>query len=67
MKAKICGGQGEIFIHPIWHETQGFTLVKNGWQKTYELPTTGKGFTHEIMEVHSCIARNGLGEQELEP
>lgn len=60
MKAKICGEEGEIFIHPIWHETQGFTLVKNGWRKTYDLPTTGKGFTHEIMEVHSCIAKNGL-------
>ncbi|TMU55145.1 Gfo/Idh/MocA family protein [Flagellimonas algicola] len=61
MKAKICGEEGEIFIHPIWHETQGFTLVKNGWQKTYDLPTIGKGFTYEILETHKCI---GQGEIE---
>ncbi|TXN38274.1 Gfo/Idh/MocA family oxidoreductase [Flagellimonas hymeniacidonis] len=55
MKAKICGEEGEILIHPIWHETQGFTMVKNGWKKTYDLPTIGKGFTYEILETHKCI------------
>ncbi len=60
MKAKICGEEGEIFIHPIWHETQGFTLVKNGWRKTYDLPTIGKGFTHEILESQKCIAKGAM-------
>ena len=59
MKAKICGEEGEIFIHPVWHETQGFTLIKkDGWKKVYRLPTIGKGFTHEIAEVHQCLANN---------
>lgn len=60
MKAKICGEEGELFIRPIWHETQGFTLVKNGWSKTYNLPTVGKGFSHEIRECHDCVARGDL-------
>lgn len=55
MKAKICGEEGEIFISPIWHETQGFQLVTNGTSQFYKLPTKGKGFTHEIVEVHECI------------
>ncbi|MEK6154051.1 Gfo/Idh/MocA family oxidoreductase [Flavobacteriaceae bacterium 3-367] len=55
MKAKICGEEGELFIHPIWHETQGFTLVRHGKKKKYELPTLGKGFSHEIMEVNQCV------------
>ena len=33
MKAKIAGEKGEIFIEPIWHETQGFTLKKDSWEK----------------------------------
>ena len=64
MKAKICGAAGEIFIHPVWHETQGFTLVKNGWTKAYRLPTLGKGFTYEIKEVHRCLA-NKVQESSL--
>lgn len=64
MKAKICGEEGELFIHPIWHETQGFTLVRNGQQKEYDLPTLGKGFSHEIMEVNQCVD-NGIRESSL--
>ena len=56
MKAKICGEEGEIFVSPIWHETQGFQLVTNGNSQFYELPTKGKGFTHEVDEVHECIS-----------
>nr|WP_299381344.1 Gfo/Idh/MocA family oxidoreductase [Allomuricauda sp.] len=64
MKAKIGGEEGEIFIHPNWHETQGFTLVKDGWSKDYGLPTIGKGFTHEIMECHTCISQ-GFSESKI--
>lgn len=60
MKAKICGEAGELFIKPIWHETQGFMLRKNGWEKDFHLPTTGMGFTYEITEVHKCIAQGKL-------
>lgn len=60
MKAKICGEEGEIFIHPTWHETQGFSLVKKGSKKDHFLPTLGKGFAHEICEVNRCIANRQL-------
>ena len=60
MKAKICGEIGEIYIHPVWHETQGFTMVINGNKKTPSLPTTGKGYAHEILEVHRCITQNQM-------
>ena len=55
MRAKIGGEGGEIFIEPIWHETQGFTLKKQGWEKYHYEPTIGKGFSHEIKECHYCI------------
>ena len=60
MKAKICGETGELFVDPIWHETQGFTLVKDGKQKQYRLPTIGRGFAHEILETHHCITKGSI-------
>ncbi|RNC88649.1 MAG: gfo/Idh/MocA family oxidoreductase [Allomuricauda sp.] len=55
MKAKIAGENGEIYITPVWHETQGFVLKKEGGEKYHDLPTKGKGFTYEIEECHCCI------------
>ena len=67
MVAKIYGTGGRIYIHPYWHETQGFTLIEGngGEYKTTEisLPTKGKGFTYEIEECLVCI-RNGQLESE---
>lgn len=64
MKAQISGSLGEIHIHPRWHETQGFSIIKNEDEEQIHLPTLGKGYTHEINEVHSCL-RNGLLESSL--
>ena len=61
MKAKICGEAGEIFINPQWFQAQGFELIKNGETKSYDLPTTGQGYAHEILEVHECL-KNGKTE-----
>jgi len=58
MKAKIGGEHGEIYINPMWFQTQGFQLVKNGESEAYDLPTLGQGYAHEILEVHACL-RNG--------
>ena len=64
MVAKIYGTGGRIYIHPYWHETQGFTLIEgnDGEYKTTEvnLPTKGKGFTYEIEECLSCIRNEQL-------
>ena len=64
MVAKIYGTNGRIFIHPVWHEAQGYTLIQgNDGQfnsQTISLPTKGKGFTYEIMECKKCIAENKM-------
>ncbi len=48
MVAKIYGTNGRIFIHPYWHETQGYTLIEgnNGQYKTTKitLPTKRQRF-----------------------
>lgn len=64
MKARIGGEEGEIIIEADWHEAQGFTLIKEGWEKRFNLPTKGKGYAHEIEEVHHCL-RRGVVESEL--
>ena len=64
MVAKIYGTNGRIFIHPIWHETKGYTLIQgNGGDlktQTFSLPTNGKGFTYEIEECRKCIIQNKI-------
>lgn len=64
MKAEIAGREGTIFLHPRWHEAQGYTLEKNGELQNVRLPTTGKGYSHEIDEVHICL-RKGQRESTL--
>ncbi len=60
MKAEIQGSKGAIFIDPRWHETQGFSLVIDEKEEKHDLPTTGKGYSHEIEEVHSCLRKGKL-------
>ncbi len=64
MKAEISGSQGSLFLHPRWHETQGYTLETNGASEHVKMPTTGKGYSHEINEVHACL-RAGKLHSEL--
>ncbi len=56
MKAQIAGSKGSIFIHPRWHETTGYTLEKDGAATINEVGKVGKGYAHEIEEVHACLA-----------
>ncbi|MDC0008079.1 Gfo/Idh/MocA family oxidoreductase [bacterium] len=55
MKAEISGSKGQIFIDPRWHNAQGYTVELNENQEHFDLPTLGKGYTHEIKEVHRCL------------
>jgi len=64
MKAEISGSKGQIFIKPRWHETQGFTLIVDDKNEEHDMPTLGKGYTHEIDEVHHCLKNNAI-ESEL--
>ncbi len=60
MKAEISGSKGEIFINRRWHEAQGFEMVIDGETEQFELPTLGKGYAHEIKEVHACLRQGKL-------
>lgn len=55
MKAQIAGNKGSIFINSRWHEATGYTLVKDGNTVVNEIGKLGKGYTHEIDEVHECL------------
>lgn len=60
MKAKITGTKGSIYIHPRWHETNGFSLESNGEKEEVIELTIGKGYSYEIEEVNSCLAAGKL-------
>ncbi|KAA2217347.1 Gfo/Idh/MocA family protein [Maribacter flavus] len=60
MKSEISGNKGSVFINPRWHEATSYTLVKDGETKTLELPKIGKGYAHEIEEVHKCLQAGKL-------
>lgn len=60
MIATISGTEGRINLHPMWNETQGYSLIQNNEQVDYQFPTNGKGFTYEIEECHRCINNNQL-------
>lgn len=61
MEAEISGTLGSILVRPRWHEANGFSLVRDGAVEEYDLPRTGRGYYHEIVEVHHCL-RQGLIE-----
>lgn len=60
MEAEISGTEGEVFIHPRWHEANSCSLVKNGETQNFEAPIQGNGFVYEIAEVHKCLNTNKL-------
>ncbi|MGB5819139.1 MAG: Gfo/Idh/MocA family oxidoreductase [Saonia sp.] len=64
MKAEISGDKGSIYIQPRWHESESYTLEKDGKIENFDLPPTGKGYFHEIHEVHKCLRGDQI-ESEL--
>lgn len=63
MRAEISGSKGSAFLHERWHETQGYSLEIDDTMEDFDLPTIGKGYSHEIDEVHDCL-RNGKLQSE---
>ena len=53
--ARISGITGQIIIDDSWHNAQEYRLIKNNKEKIFKLPTSGKGFSYEIIECHKCI------------
>jgi len=64
MVAKISGDEGSISIHSRWHESQRYSVEKDGDTEYFDVPKIGKGYSHEIDEVHQCL-RNGKLQSEL--
>lgn len=60
MKAQISGSKATAYLSPRWHVAQGYSIENNGDLKDFELPTQGKGYTHEIIEVHECLRKGNL-------
>ncbi|WP_299548330.1 Gfo/Idh/MocA family oxidoreductase [Seonamhaeicola sp.] len=60
MVATISGTEGRINLHSVWHETQGYSMIRNNHKVDYHLPTKGKGFTYEIEACHKCIRNNQI-------
>nr|WP_299067674.1 Gfo/Idh/MocA family oxidoreductase [uncultured Allomuricauda sp.] len=60
MEAEISGSDGELFVHPRWHEANSCSLEKDGEIKLFELPIKGNGFVYEIEEVHKCLRAKKL-------
>ncbi len=63
MRAEIAGSKGSAFLHDRWHDTQGYSVEIDGNMKDFDLPTKGKGYSHEIEEVHDCL-KNGKLQSE---
>ncbi|HSR59208.1 MAG TPA: Gfo/Idh/MocA family oxidoreductase [Robiginitalea sp.] len=63
MRAELSCTAGNISIWPRWHETDGFDIEVEDGGRRVELPTLGKGYTHEILEVHQCL-QQGRTESE---
>lgn len=64
MKAEIGGTEGSIHLLPRWHESPGYILEQGGESTNIMVPKTGKGYVHEIEEVHRCL-RNNQTESKL--
>lgn len=64
VKAKIAGSKASLVLRPMWHIAQGYSLEKGGDVQDFDLPATGIGYTHEIVEVHECL-RAGKLESDL--
>jgi len=63
-EAHISGSEGQIYIHNRWHETNGFTLIKDDKEQVFNFPMKGVGFTYEIEECHRCLRAEKI-ESEL--
>jgi predicted dehydrogenase len=56
--ALLYGSEGSIHIHRRWHESDGYSIIKNGEKADFLYKKKGLGFTYEIEECNSCL-RNG--------
>jgi len=60
MSAEIAGSNATVTLLPRFHEAQGFDLHTDGTIQRTTLPTSGKGYTYEIIEVNRCLKAGRL-------
>lgn len=60
MSAEIAGELGNMYLDARWHEANGYSMERQGQTQRFELPKRGKGYTHEIEEVHQCLEKGKL-------
>jgi predicted dehydrogenase len=66
-RAVIMGTGGSIELVPRFHHPTQAVVRRNGQEaETLDLPATGRGYTHEIDEVHRCL-EGGLTESPVMP
>jgi len=66
-EAMIYGTEGSIKLHHRFHHPQRITITKNdGFSETIDVPYTGIGYYHEIVEVVKCI-QTGMTESDKMP
>jgi len=66
-EAMIYGTEGSIKLHSRFHHPERITITKNdGFMETFDVPYTGNGYFHEIVEVVNCLQK-GLTQSEKMP
>jgi len=62
----IRGDQGEIIIHPRFHESRSISFITNHDDMTIDCGFEGRGYRWEIAHVQKCV-QEGLKESPLMP
>ena len=64
-RAVVIGTGGSIELVPPFHHASRVVVRRNGEEAEHvELPPTGHGYTHQVVEVQSCLAE-GLTESPV--
>lgn len=64
MEAKVYGEKGELTIAPTWHESEALSWKIGDNIVQEQFPKKGKGYVHEIEEVHHCLNNNLLESEQ---
>jgi predicted dehydrogenase len=66
-RATVVGTGGSIELGPQFHRADRVVVHRNGEEREeLDLPPTGHGYTHQVEEVHRCLAA-GLTESPVMP
>lgn len=66
-RAVVMGTGGSIELGPRFHHPTQVVVRRNGREaETLDLPATGRGYVHEVEEVHRCLAAD-LTESPVMP